>query len=296
MSRTLISGASGPIGKAVSAFLREQGHTVVNLVRRPAAAKEIRWDPAQPIAPESVSGFDAVIHLAGESIVGRWTAGKKQRIVDSRRLGTRHLAEALAKAPQRPRVFLSASAVGYYGSRGDEVLTETSSAGNDFLATVCREWEAATQPASDAGIRTVNLRIGLLLSRDGGALPRMLLPFRMGLGGRIGDGRQWWSWIDIDDLVGAIHHIINTDSLHGPVNLVAPTPVINAEFTRVLAEALHRPALFPMPAFAARLTFGEMADGLLLASQRVQPSKLLTSGYKFQHADLRSALTHIVQG
>ncbi len=294
MSRILISGASGPIGTALAAFLPEQGHILVRLVRGAAAEAEIKWQPSQPVAPQAVSGFDIVIHLAGESIVGRWTESKKQRILDSRRLGTRHLAEALAKAPQRPRVFISASAIGYYGNRGDEVLTETSTPGSDFLATVCREWEGATQPASEAGIRTVDVRIGLMLSGSGGALPRMLLPFRVGLGGRIGDGRQWWSWIHIRDLVGAIDHIISTDALHGPVNLVAPAPVTNHEFTSVLAEVLRRPALFPMPAFAARLAFGEMADELLLASQRVQPSKLLATRYEFQYTDLRSALANAV--
>ncbi len=296
MSRILISGASGPIGTELSSFLRDQGHTVVRLVRGPASGGQISWDPTQTITPESLSGFNSVIHLAGESIVGRWTAAKKKRILDSRRVGTRHLAEALAHAPQPPRVFLSASAIGYYGSRGDEVLTEASASGNDFLAQVCREWEAATEPAQRTGIRTANVRIGLMLSGTGGALPRMLLPFRMGLGGRIGDGRQWWSWIHIGDRVGAIGHIMNTEALHGPINLVAPSPVTNAEFTSVLANVLHRPAVFPMPAFAARLAFGEMADGLLLASQRVQPSKLLASRYAFQHADLRSALTHLIQG
>jgi len=247
------------------------------------------------LAPEVVSGFDAVIHLAGESIVGRWTVAKKTRILESRTVGTRHLAEALAKASQRPRVFISASAIGYYGSRGDEILREDSPSGNDFLSEVCRQWEAATQPAVEAGIRTVNLRIGVMLSAEGGALQKMLLPFRMGLGGRIGDGRQWWSWITIDDLVGAVHHAMKTDLLQGPVNAVAPKPVRNAEFTNVLAEVLHRPAIFPMPAFAARLAFGQMADELLLASQRVEPSKLVASGYPFQHFELKPALERLLR-
>jgi uncharacterized protein (TIGR01777 family) len=243
-----------------------------------------------------VSGFETVIHLAGESIVGRWTAAKKARIRDSRVLGTRNLAEALSRTVERPRILITASAVGYYGNRGDEFLREDSSPGQDFLAEVCRDWEGATKTAAQAGIRTANLRIGLILSLAGGALPRMLIPFRMGVGGTIGDGRQWWSWIDVKDVVGAIHHVMKTDQLQGPVNVVAPKPVTNTEFTKTLAEVLHRPAIFPMPAFAARLAFGKMADELLLASQRVEPAKLLSSGYPFQHPELKPALEDILKG
>ncbi|HYL13231.1 MAG TPA: TIGR01777 family oxidoreductase [Terriglobales bacterium] len=294
-ARILVSGVSGPIGAALLPSLRSRGYKVVRLVRGPASGDEqISWDPAKPLSPESVSGFEAVIHLAGESIVGRWTAAKKARIRDSRVLGTGNLAEALARAAQRPGVLITASAVGYYGHRGDEVLQEDSSPGQDFLAEVCHQWEAATQPAAQAGIRTVNMRIGLILSPVGGALPKMLTPFRLGVGGNIGNGRQWWSWIDVSDVVGAVHHIMKTDLLQGPVNLVAPKPVTNAEFTKTLAEALHRPAIFPMPAFAARLAFGEMADELLLASQRVEPTKLVASGYPFQHSDLKKALEDIL--
>jgi uncharacterized protein (TIGR01777 family) len=294
--RILVSGASGPIGAALLPSLRSHGHKVVRLIRGPASGDEqISWDPAKPLSAESVSGFEAVIHLAGESIVGRWTAAKKARIRDSRVQGTRHLAEALAQAPQRPALLISASAVGYYGHRGDEVLREDSSPGQDFLAEVCRQWEAATQPAALAGIRTVNMRIGLILSQVGGALPKMLTPFRLGVGGNIGNGRQWWSWIDVNDVAGAVHHIMKTDLLQGPVNLVAPNPVTNAEFTKTLAQVLHRPAIFPMPAFAARLAFGEMADELLLASQRVEPAKLVSSGYPFQRSELKTALEEILQ-
>ncbi|PYX82285.1 MAG: TIGR01777 family protein [Acidobacteria bacterium] len=294
-ARILVSGVSGPLGAALLPSLRDRGYRVVRLVRGADSDDEqISWEPAKPLPVESVSGFDIVIHLAGESIVGRWTAAKKARIRDSRLLGTRNLAEALSRAAERPWVLITASAIGYYGNRGDEVLREDSSPGRDFLAELCRQWEEATQPSAQADIRTANLRIGLILSLAGGALPRMLIPFRMGVGGKIGQGRQWWSWVDVNDVVGAIHHVIKADSLQGPINVVAPRPVTNAEFTKTLAEVLNRPAIFPMPAFAARLAFGEMADELLLASQRVEPAKLISSGYPFQHSELRKALEDIL--
>jgi uncharacterized protein (TIGR01777 family) len=297
MSRILISGVSGPIGAALLPSLKQRGHKVVRLVRGAATSNdEISWDPAKPIAPELVSAFDAVIHLAGETIVGRWSAAKKKRILESRSVGTRNLAEALAKAPKRPRTFISASAIGYYGNRGEELLREDSSSGHDFLSEVCRQWEGATEPARQSGIRTASMRFGVILSTEGGALRQMLRPFRLGLGGRIGDGRQWWSWIHVNDVVGAIYHVMKTDLVHGPVNVVAPRPVRNAEFTEALAGVLHRPAMFPVPAFAARLAFGEMADELLLASQRVEPAKLVASGYPFQHSELHNALQEILHG
>ncbi len=295
-SPVLVSGVSGPIGAALLPSLSARGCKITRLVRGSAAGEgQISWDPARPLAAESVSGFEAVIHLAGESVVGRWTEAKKARIRDSRVLGTRNLAEALAKATQRPRVLITASAMGYYGDRGEEVLREDSPPGTGFLPEVCREWEAATQPAVQAGIRAVQMRIGLVLSPLGGALQKMLTPFRLGLGGNMGNGRQWWSWIEVRDLVDAVHHILKTDLLRGPVKLVAPNPVTNAEFTKTLAAVLSRPAIFPMPAFAARLAFGQMADELLLASQRVEPSKLVASGYPFQFSDLRKALEGILQ-
>ena len=295
-SRVLVSGVSGPIGTALLPSLNARGYEVTRLVRSPASGEgQINWDPAKPLAPESVSGFAAVIHLAGESIVGRWTEAKKKRIRESRVGPTRNLAQSLAKAKDRPRVFVTASAIGYYGDRGDEVLRESSAPGKGFLAEVCRDWEAASQPAVDAGIRSVQLRTGLVLSPDGGALQKMVLPFRLGIGGNIGNGRQWWSWIDIQDWVGALHHILKTDLLQGAVNLVAPRPVTNAEFTKILASVLSRPAIFPMPAFAARLAFGQMADELLLASQRVEPAKLISSGYPFHYSDLRKALEAILK-
>jgi hypothetical protein len=293
--RILLSGVSGPIGAALLPSLRQRGYAVTRLVRGNAiGADQIVWDPLKPLSPEAVSGFDGVIHLAGESIVGRWTEAKKKQIRNSRVEGTRHLAEALAATAQRPRVFIAGSAIGYYGDRGEEILREDSAPGNGFLPGVCREWEAAAQPAIDAGIRTANIRTGVVLSPKGGALGKMLPPFKMGVGGRIGDGKQWMSWIDVQDMVGAIHHIMKTDLLHGPVNLVAPKPVTNAEFTKILAAVLHRPAIFPVPAFAARLAFGQMADELLLASQRVEPTKLVRSGYPFQYVDLGKALADIL--
>lgn len=293
--RILVSGVSGPIGKALLPVLRTRGK-VVRLARGTVTGDDqLSWDVAKALSPDSVSGFDAVIHLAGETIVGRWTAAKKARILDSRVRGTTSLAEALAKAPQRPQVFVCASAIGYYGTRGDEILSEESAPGHDFLAQVCQQWEQATRAAKAAGIRTVNTRFGLILSREGGALPKMLPAFRLGLGGKVGSGRQWWSWIHVADIVGAILHVVEHENLQGPVNLVAPTTVSNAEFTEVLARVLHRPAIFPMPAFAAKLAFGEMADGLLLSSQRVEPAKLVASRYSFQYPRLELALTEILR-
>jgi uncharacterized protein (TIGR01777 family) len=294
--KILVSGSSGLIGAALLPALQSSGYEVTRLVRGAAAGKgRIGWNPARPLSPESVSGFDAVVHLAGESIVGRWTEAKKRRIRESRVQGTHNLAEALAAAPLRPPLLVSASAIGYYGDRAEETLREDSSSGDGFLPEVCREWEVAAEPAAKAGIRTVQMRFGLVLSPSGGALQKMLLPFRMGVGGNMGKGRQWWSWVDIDDLVGAVQHVIKTEALQGPVNVVAPTPVRNAEFAKALASVLSRPAIFPMPAFAARLVFGQMGDELLLASQRVEPAKLMASGYVFQKSDLRAALESILK-
>ena len=294
--KILVSGGSGPIGAALLPSLKAAGYSVTRLVHgTPSGEQQIKWNPAEPVAPESVSGFEAVVHLAGESIVGRWTDVKKQRIRESRVLGTRNLASALARAAQRPRVFVSGSAIGYYGDRGDEVLREQSLSGAGFLPEVCCEWEAATQVAADAGIRTVCLRTGVVLSTVGGALPKMLTPFRLGLGGNIGNGRQWLSWIHVQDLVGAIHHILKSDLVLGPVNGVSPRASTNAEFTQILAAVLARPAIFPMPAFAARLVFGQMADELLLASQRVEPAALIASGYPFQFSDLANTLKDLLK-
>ena len=294
--KILVSGMSGPIGGELLPALVVSGNKVTRLVRRaPQSSDEIRWDPMRSIVPETVSGFDAVIHLAGESIVGRWTSEKKARMVDSRVQGTSHLAEALARASRKPQVLITASAIGYYGDRGEETLTEESGPGTNFLAGLCRQWEAATGAAAQAGIRTVQVRIGVMLSTKGGALPKMLTPFKLGLGGRIGSGRQYLSWISIDDVVGAILYALNAGQVRGPVNATAPNPATNSEFTRSLAEVLHRPAIFPMPTFAVRALFGQMGDELLLASARVLPSKLQVSGYQFRRPELKTALMSLLK-
>jgi uncharacterized protein (TIGR01777 family) len=295
-SRILVSGVSGLIGAALLPSLKTSGWSVVRLVRGAASGEgQIAWDPAKAIAPEAVSGFDAVIHLAGESIFGRWTAGKKRKIRESRVAGTLNLAQALARAEEKPMVFVCGSAIGYYGNRGEEMLSEESAPGSGFLAEVCQEWEEATTPAVQADIRTAHLRTGIVLSPKGGALGAMLVPFKLGLGGRTGDGRQWMSWIDVRDMVGAIHHILKNDLLQGPVNMVAPKPVRNAEFAQTLAGVLSRPAIFPMPAFAAKLMFGEMGEELLLGSQQVEPGKLIASGYPFRYRELRAALEGLLK-
>jgi uncharacterized protein (TIGR01777 family) len=295
ISRILVSGVSGPIGAALLPSLKIRGYKVTRLVRGAITGEDqIAWTPAQMISPEAVSGFDAVIHLAGESIVGRWTNAKKLAIRNSRVVGTRNLAQALVQTKKKPQVFISSSAVGYYGNRGDEVLNEQSSPGSGYLPEVCREWEAATKAAADADIRTVQMRTGVVLSPKGGALGKMLTPFKMGLGGRIGDGRQWMSWIDVQDMVGAIQHILESN-LQGPVNMVASKPVTNAEFTQTLASVLSRPAIFPMPAFAVKLAFGEMGETVLLGSQRVEPAQLVASGYAFRFNSLRASLENLLK-
>jgi uncharacterized protein len=294
--KALISGSSGLIGAALCASLTASRYEVTRLVRgRSSGNGQVSWDPDKPLAPDSVSGFDVVVHLAGESIVGRWTEAKKAAIRDSRVQRTNVLAKALTEAPRRPRVFVSASATGFYGDRGEEILHEESSSGAGFLSEVCREWEAASKPAADAGIRTAHPRFGVVLSTAGGALAKMLLPFRLGLGGNIGNGRQWWSWIALQDAVGAIRHILETEAMQGAVNLVSPNPVTNAQLTKTLAAVLTRPAIFPMPAFVARLVLGEMADELLLSSQRVEPAKLVACGFTFRQPNLRNALEALLR-
>jgi hypothetical protein len=300
MARVLVSGASGPIGRALLPTLSANGAHVTRLVRnesRNSSGDEhnIPWDPAQSFAPNALSGFDAVIHLAGEGIVGRWNETKKKKIRDSRVMGTQNIAQALAQAKDKPQVFICSSAVGYYGDRGDELLTEQSEPGSGFLPEVCQEWEAATRAAAEAGIRTVLIRTGVVLSAKGGALGKMLPAFKMGVGGRIGDGRQWMSWIDVQDLVGAIHHILKSDLLYGPVNMVAPKPVTNAEFTKTLASVLSRPAIFPVPAPAVKLIFGEMGETVLLGSQRVEPTQLVSTGYPFRFSNLRASLENTLK-
>jgi uncharacterized protein len=295
-SKILVSGVSGPIGTALLPSLRAGGWSIVRLVRGQAAGKgQISWNPEEPLSPEEVSGFDAVVHLAGESIFGRWTAAKKAKIRNSRVNGTTNLAQALAQAEEKPKVFVCGSAIGYYGNRGDEMLREESPAGTGFLAEVCQEWEEATTAAVQSDIRTAHLRTGVVLSPKGGALGAMLLPFKMGLGGRVGDGRQWMSWINVQDMVGAINHILKNDLLQGPVNMVAPKPVTNAEFTKTLASVLSRPAVLPMPAVAVKTVFGEMGEELLLSSQKVEPGKLISSGYPFRYGELRASLEALLK-
>jgi len=294
-----VTGASGLVGSALVTGLTSAGHRVVRVVRGAGAAsvagqRLARWDPESgALEPSELAGADAVVHLAGESVAGgRWTEAKKRRIRSTRVDVTRRLAEALPRLERPPRLLVSASAVGYYGDRGSEILREDSAPGPGFLAEVCREWEAATDPAARAGIRVVRLRIGMVLSRRGGALGAMLTPFRLGAGGPVGSGVQWVSWIAIDDLVGAILHALATESLAGPVNAVAPEPVTNRELARTLGRVLRRPALLPLPAVAARLLFGQMADELLLASARVEPARLRATGFTFRHARLEDALRH----
>ncbi|GIX49643.1 MAG: hypothetical protein KatS3mg131_3854 [Candidatus Tectimicrobiota bacterium] len=293
----LVSGASGLIGSALVPFLTTGGHRVTRLVRTtPPPEGAVAWNPDYgELEASALEGLDAVVHLAGENIArGRWTPEKKARIRDSRVHGTRLLCETLARLERPPQVLVSASAIGYYGNRGDELLREESPPGDDFLAQVCRDWEAATAPAAARGIRVVNLRLGVVLSPRGGALAQMLTPFRLGLGGVVGTGRQYISWIAIDDVVEIIHFCLLTESLKGPVNAVAPQPVTNAEFTRTLGRVLRRPTLLPLPAAVARLLFGEMADALLLASTRVEPARLLASGYRFRYPELEGALRHLL--
>ncbi|HEY1659763.1 MAG TPA: TIGR01777 family oxidoreductase [Candidatus Sulfotelmatobacter sp.] len=296
MNRVLISGASGTIGAALLQSLKTNGCTVIRLVRGPAKnVEEISWDPSKPMAPQSVSGFDAVIHLAGESIFGRWSDAKKKKIRDSRVIGTSNLATALAETESKPKVFICGSAIGYYGNRGDEALREESGPGTGFLAQVCQEWEEATTPAVQADIRTVHVRTGIVLSAEGGALKAMLLPLKLGLGGRTGDGQQWMSWIHIRDWVGAVHHMLKNDLIQGPVNMVGPKPARNAEFVQILAAVLSRPAIFPMPAFAAKAVFGEMAEDVLLSSEKVEPGRLVSSGYPFRFRELKTSLEDLLK-
>jgi len=294
----LTSGAGGLIGQAAVRSFARRGYRITRLVRRAAAdPREVFWNPdSHEIDPEACEGFDAVVHLAGAGIAERrWTPARKEVILNSRVDGTNLICETLARLDHPPRVVVCASAIGFYGNRREEVLDEESESGKGFLADVCRRWEAAAKPAVEAGIRLVFARFGIILSPNGGALNKMLTPFRLGLGGRVGNGRQYWSWISLDDAVGAINHSISSESLSGAVNVVSPKPVTNAEFTRTLAHVLKRPALFPMPAAVARLMLGEMADELLLSSARVTPRKLLETGYRFRNPTLEGCLHDLLR-
>ena len=287
-----VTGATGLIGSALVAQLRESGAHVRRLVRPgPVTADDIEWDPMRGVlSPTALEGVDAVVHLAGEPIAQRWSAGTKRAIRESRVRGSELLARTIAEMSRKPRVLLSGSAVGYYGDRGDEQLDEESAAGTDFLAGVVREWEDATRAASSAGVRVVLLRTGIVLSPKGGALEKLLLPFRMGVGGPIGSGRQWMSWISLHDHVRAMMHALSTTTLSGPANLVAPNPVTNAEFATTLGRVLTRPAVIPVPGFALELMYGEMARATILSGQRVLPSALARTGFAHAHATLEQAL------
>ena len=293
--RILVSGSSGLIGSALRPALVAAGHEPELLVRGDGD-KGIPWaPPSQGPSPDALAGLDAVVHLAGENIAARrWSAGQKQCLRESRVQATHVLCESLANMKKPPRVLLSASAIGIYGSRGDEELSEESLPGDDFLAQLALEWESATAPAKDAGIRVGHLRFGVVLSSHGGALGKMLLPFKLCLGGRVGSGRQWWSWVTLSDSVRAILHVLENESLSGPVNVVAGT-VPNADFARALGRVLGRPPLFPLPAFVARLAMGEMADALLLSSARVESKKLRDGGFEFQQANLESAFRELLK-
>ncbi|MDX1388430.1 MAG: TIGR01777 family oxidoreductase [Acidobacteriota bacterium] len=296
--RVVISGASGLVGSALTARLTAEGHDVIRLVRRAEerAADAALWNPSKgEIDREAHEGADVVVHLAGENISsGRWSPDRKKRIRDSRVDGTKLISETIASLTHRPRVLVSASAIGFYGDRGDEVMTERSTPGEGFLPEVAIGWEAATAAAAGAGTRVVLFRTGVVLSAAGGALAKMLPLFRLGLGGRLGHGRQFMSWISLDDLLRAVFFLIETETLSGPVNAVAPGAVTNAEFTRVLAKVLRRPAVFPAPALALKAAMGEMAEELLLSSTRVVPERLLDAGFEFAHPDLESALHSIL--
>ena len=292
----LVSGSTGLIGSALVSALEEGGHRVRRLTRSGGSSEDVvRWDPsAGEIDAGRIEGVDAVVHLAGENIAGRWTDAKKARIRDSRVRGTRLLAETLARLPTPPAVMVSASAAGYYGDRGNELLSEESAPGDNFLAGVGQEWEAAADPAREAGVRVVNPRFGIVLSTEGGALGTTLPIFKLGVGGKIGSGRQYWSWIAIDDVVGAILHVLTKDSLEGPVNVTVPDPPTNSEYTSVLGHVLGRPTVFPLPAPAARIMLGQLADELLLASQRIEPARLKGTGYSYRYPELEGALRHLL--
>ena len=294
----LVSGSTGLIGTALVPALQGRGHRVVRLVRSGGGGRDaVRWDPsAGTIEADRLEGIDAVVHLAGEGIAdGRWTAQKKARIMESRKGGTRLLAEAIAGLGTPPRVMVSTSAIGYYGDRGNELLRETSEPGDLFLSGVCVEWEKAADPAREAGIRVVHPRIGIVLTLKGGALRQTLPVFKLGLGGKIGSGRQYWAWVSLDDVVDSMIYSVEADDLEGPVNVVAPDPPTNAEYTKVLGRVLNRPTIFPLPAPAARLMLGEVADELLLPSARVEPAKLKEAGYEYRHPELEGAFRHLLK-
>jgi len=298
--KILITGASGLIGKELQKSFAHRGYDVLMAGRgEPKHANEIQWSVDDGFHDGDLTrleGLDVVVHLAGENIAGlRWTDEKKKAIRDSRVKGTHNLVNALSRLKDKPRVFISGSAMGFYGDRGDEILTETSSPGDTFLSEVCKEWETESRRAEDSGIRTVLLRTAIVLSKDGGALATMLTPFKFGVGGIIGTGKQWMSWISLDDVVGIINYAIENHNLRGAVNVASPNPVTNEEFTKTLGDVLYRPTFLPLPEFAVNLIFGEMGDALLIHSTRVEPKRLKEAGYEFKFTNLRSAIEHAVK-
>ena len=289
-----VSGATGLVGSELINSLKLSGHSTLSLSRRKDGVGSILWDPAKGVTPsEALEGIDAVVHLAGENIAGsRWTAAVKERIRSSRVDGTRNLVKSLALLKSPPKTLVCASAIGFYGHRGEERLNEMSSVGSGYLADVCKAWEAEALEAEKIGIRVVRLRIGVVLSKKGGALAKMLLPFKLGVGGIIGSGKQYWSWIGLNDLVRIISFCVDNEAVSGPVNAVSPNSMTNYDFTKAVGTVLHRPTIFPMPAFAAKLALGEMADDLLLSSIRVEPGRLQSLGFQFAQPDLISCLKH----
>lgn len=296
--KVLITGASGLIGKALQKSFAAKGYEILTATRhKPENPNQIFWNIESGFRAEDLprlESVDAVVHLAGETITGRWSEEKKKKIRDSRVFGTRNLVETFSKLENKPKVFVSASAIGFYGDRADEVLTESSAAGDTFLADVCREWETEARRAEDAGIRTVLLRTGIVLSKDGGALAQMLTPFKFGLGGVIGSGKQWMSWISLEDTVAIYNAAIENENLRGAINTVAPNAVTNEEFTKTLGEVVSRPTFLPLPEFAVNLVFGEMGDALLLDSTHVVPKRLETANFEFKHKNLKKALEDAV--
>ena len=295
--KVLVTGATGLVGSELVPFLTKQGHDVFRLTHsKPREAHDIVWDPSHNQLPKSrIEGTEVVVHLAGENIAGkRWNPKVKESLRRSRIDGTKLLCETIGQLQVLPKTLICASAIGYYGDRGSEMLNETSGPGTGFLSELCQEWEAACEPARAKGIRVVNLRIGVILSPKGGGLAKMLMPFKMGVGGVMGTGNQYWSWISVDDVVGTINHCITHEKIAGPVNTTAPCPVTNYEFTKTLGNVLGRPTIFPMPGFAARIALGEMANDLLLASTRVMPNRLSETGYQFLFPTLEPALRHLL--
>ncbi len=295
--RILITGASGLIGKALQeSFEKKDYEMLLGSRSEPKSEDEIQWNADTGFADDDLprlENLDAVIHLAGESISAlRWTDEKKKAIRDSRVHGTRTMIEAFARLEKKPKVFISASAVGFYGDRGDDEMTETSAAGDTFLAEVCKEWEAESRRAEDMGIRTILLRNGIVLSKHGGALATMLTPFKLGVGGVVGSGKQWMSWVSLDDVVGIVNFALENEAVRGAINVVSPNPATNEEFTKTLGEVLYRPTILPLPEFAVNLVFGEMGDALLIDSTRVVPKRLVAAHYDFKFPDLKPALEH----